>query len=162
MLVAKARQTGASSWWGLHDGSPFCCDGDGLVRARVLLADDHEAFLAATARFLEPEFDVVETVGNGQMLVEEVPRLDPDLLVVDIAMPVLNGIEAARQLRAAGSRAKIVFLTVHADEDYVRAAQDAGALGYVVKSRLASDLAPALREALAGRAFVSPSTERPS
>jgi len=72
-------------------------------------------------------------------------------------MPVVNGIEAARQLTASGARAKIVFLTVHADEDYVREAQAAGGLGYVVKSRLASDLAPALRAALAGRAFVSPS-----
>jgi DNA-binding NarL/FixJ family response regulator len=137
-------------------------DGDGPVRARVLLADDHPDFLAATARFLEPEFDVVESVGNGRALVENAPRFDPDLLVVDIAMPILNGIEAARQLTASGSRAKIVFLTVHDDEDYVRAARAAGALGYVLKSRLASDLAPALREALEGRAFVSPSIEQPS
>jgi DNA-binding NarL/FixJ family response regulator len=70
---------------------------------------------------------------------------------------MLNGIEAARKLTAAGTRAKIVFLTVHTDEDYVRAAQQAGGLGYVVKSQLASDLAPAVREALAGRPFVSPS-----
>jgi DNA-binding NarL/FixJ family response regulator len=130
------------------------------VRARVLLADDHQDFLAATVRFLEPEFDVVETVDNGRALVEGAPRLDPDLLVVDIAMPILNGIEAARQLTASGSRAKIVFLTVHDDEDYVRAARAAGGLGYVLKSRLASDLAPALREALEGRAFVSPSIEQ--
>jgi DNA-binding NarL/FixJ family response regulator len=129
------------------------------VRARVLLADDHRDFLAAATGLLEPEFDVVETFGNGQALVDEVPRLDPDLLVVDIAMPVLNGIEAARKLKAAGSRAKIVFLTVHADEDYVRAALMAGGLGYVVKSRLASDLILALREALEGRSFVSPSIQ---
>jgi len=127
------------------------------VRARVLLADDHRDFLAATARLLEPEFDVVDTVGDGQSLVENVPRHDPDLLVLDITMPVVNGIEAARQLTASGARAKIVFLTVHDDEDYVREAQAAGGLGYVVKSRLASDLAPALRAALAGREFVSPS-----
>jgi DNA-binding NarL/FixJ family response regulator len=127
------------------------------VRARVLLADDHRDFLAATARLLEPEFDVVDTVGDGQSLVENVPRHDPDLLVLDITMPRVNGIEAARQLTASGARAKIVFLTVHADEDYVREAQAAGGLGYVVKSRLASDLAPALWAALAGREFVSPS-----
>jgi DNA-binding NarL/FixJ family response regulator len=127
------------------------------VRARVLLADDHRDFLAATARLLEPEFDIVDTVGDGQSLVETVPRHDPDLLVIDITMPLVNGIEAARQLTASGARAKIVFLTVHDDEDYVREAQAAGGLGYVVKSRLASDLAPALRAALAGRAFVSPS-----
>lgn len=127
------------------------------MRARVLLADDHRDFLAATARLLEPEFDIVDTVGDGQSLVETVPRHDPDLLVIDITMPLVNGIEAARQLTASGARAKIVFLTVHDDEDYVREAQAAGGLGYVVKSRLASDLAPALRAALAGRAFVSPS-----
>jgi DNA-binding NarL/FixJ family response regulator len=131
-------------------------EGGGRVRARVLLADDHQDFLAATARLLEPEFDVVEQVGNGQALVEQAPRLDPDLLVVDITMPVVNGIEAVKRLRAAGSRAQIVFLTVHADEDYVRAAQAAGGLGYVVKSRLASDLAPALRAALEGCPFISP------
>jgi DNA-binding NarL/FixJ family response regulator len=128
-----------------------------FVRARVLLADDHPDFLAATARFLASEFDVVETLGDGQAVVEDAPRLDPDLLVVDIGMPVLNGLEAARRLKATGSRAKIVFLTVYEDTDYVRAAQSAGALGYVVKSRLASDLPIALREALAGRCFVSPS-----
>jgi DNA-binding NarL/FixJ family response regulator len=128
-----------------------------VVRARVLLADDHPDFLAATARLLEPEFDVVEAVHDGKALLDQTPRLDPDLLVIDITMPVLNGIEAARRLTASGTRAKIVFLTVHTDGDYVRAAQSAGGLGYVVKSQLASDLAPALREALAGRSFVSPS-----
>jgi DNA-binding NarL/FixJ family response regulator len=127
-----------------------------LVRARVLLADDHPDFLAATARLLATEFEVVEAVSDGQAVVDDAPRLDPDLLVVDIGMPVLNGLEAARRLKATGSRAKIVFLTVHDDADYVRAAQSAGGLGYVVKSRLASDLPVALREALAGRSFVSP------
>jgi DNA-binding NarL/FixJ family response regulator len=133
---------------------------DELARARVLLADDHRDFVAAATGLLEPEFEVVEAVGDGQALVEKAPRVDPDLLVVDIAMPVLNGIEAARQLKAAGSRAKIVFLTVHADEDYVSAALTAGGTGYVVKSRLATDLPLALREALAGRSFVSPSLQR--
>jgi DNA-binding NarL/FixJ family response regulator len=128
-----------------------------LDRIRVLLADDHHDFLAAAARLLEPEFEVVQTVGDGQALLAEAARLEPDVLVLDISMPVLNGIEAARRLRGAGSRAKVVFLTVHQDPDYVRGALAAGALGYVVKSRLVSDLALALREALAGRSFVSPS-----
>jgi DNA-binding NarL/FixJ family response regulator len=90
-------------------------------------------------------------------LLEEAARLEPDVLVVDISMPVLNGIEAVRQLRAAGSRAKIVFLTVHQDAAYVHAAVAAGANGYVAKCHLATDLCLALREALAGRSFVSPS-----
>ncbi len=125
-------------------------------RARVILADDHADFLAAAARLLEGEFEIVATVSDGQSAVEESTRLEPDLLVLDIGMPALNGIEAARQLRADGSHAKIVFLTVHDDSDYVRAAQAVGAVGYVVKPRLASDLRNALNEALAGRSFVSP------
>ena len=131
-----------------------------MDRVRVLLADDHQDFLEAVARLLEPEFEVVQTAGDGQRLIDEAARLEPDVLVLDISMPVLNGIEAARQLRGAGSRAKIVFLTVHQDPDYVRGALEAGALGYVAKSRLASDLPLALREALAGRSFVSPSIFR--
>jgi DNA-binding NarL/FixJ family response regulator len=127
-----------------------------LNRVRVLLADDHEDFLAVEARLLEPEFDVIEKVGDGRASVEAVARLGPDLLVLDIAMPVMNGIEAARQLHASRSPVKIVFLSVHDDPDYVRAALAAGALGYVVKCRLASDLLLALREVWAGRSFVSP------
>jgi DNA-binding NarL/FixJ family response regulator len=127
-----------------------------LNRARVLLADDHEDFLAVAARLLAEEFDVVNKVGDGQALLGEAARLEPDVLVLDISMPVLSGIEAARQLQATGCRARIIFLTVHDDPDYVRAAFAAGALGYVVKCRLASDLLFALREVLAGRSFVSP------
>jgi DNA-binding NarL/FixJ family response regulator len=128
-----------------------------LDRIRVLLADDHEDFLAVVARLLEPEFEVVQTVSDGQALLAEAARLKPDVVVLDISMPVLDGIEAARRLQAAGSKSRLVFLTVHQDADYVRAARAAGAQGYVVKCGLASDLLPALREALAGRSFVSPS-----
>jgi DNA-binding NarL/FixJ family response regulator len=128
-----------------------------LSWASVLLADDQEEFLAIERRLLEPEFQVVETVRDGQAAVAAAVRLAPDLLVLDVSMPVLDGIAAARSLRAAGSQAKIVFLTVHGDPDYVRAALAVGAVGYVVKCRLASDLVPALRDALAGRSFVSPS-----
>jgi DNA-binding NarL/FixJ family response regulator len=121
-----------------------------------LLADDHEDFLATAARFVEQEFEVVNKVGDGETLLGEAARLEPDVLILDISMPLMSGIEAARRLRAAGCRARIVFLTVHDDPDYVRAALAAGALGYVVKCRLASDLLLAMREALAGRSFVSP------
>jgi DNA-binding NarL/FixJ family response regulator len=121
------------------------------------LADDHEDFLALETRLLEPEFEVIQTVGDGRALLREAAQLKPDILILDISMPVLSGIEAAGHLQAAGSRAKIVFLTVHDDPDYVRAAFDVGALGYVLKSRLASDLLLALRDASAGRSFVSPS-----
>lgn len=127
-----------------------------MNRVRVLLADDHEDFLAVEARHLEPEFDVVKAVGDGRALLEEAARLEPDILVLDISMPVLSGLDAARRLQASGCQARIVFLTVHDDPDYVRAALAAGALGYVVKCRLASDLLLAMHEALAGRSFVSP------
>jgi DNA-binding NarL/FixJ family response regulator len=127
---------------------------------RVLLADDHEDFLAAVVRYLEPHVEVVKAVGNGQALLDEAARLEPDVIVLDISMPVLNGIEVARKLKTTGSLAKIVFLTVQADSDYVRAALGTGALGYVLKSELASDLLPCLKEALVGRRFVSASIAR--
>ena len=132
-----------------------------MDRVRVLLADDHQSFLAVVTRLLQPEFEVVKTVGDGVALIEEAARLAPDLIVLDISMPKLNGIEAARQLKAAGSRAKIVFLTVHDDLDYVHGALAAGAHGYVVKPRLASDLLLALREVLASGSFVSPTISLP-
>ncbi|HYR50160.1 MAG TPA: response regulator transcription factor [Candidatus Eisenbacteria bacterium] len=127
------------------------------ARASLLLADDHAEFLAAVVRHLEPHFEILRTVGDGRMVIAEAARLVPDLIVLDISMPLMNGIEAARQLKVAGSAAKIVFLTVHADLDYVRAALGSGALGYVLKSELASDLLPCLREVLLDRSFVSPS-----
>ena len=128
-----------------------------MSRARVLLADDHEEFLAVEARLLEPEFEVVTMAHSGREALEEAARLGPDALVLDISMPGLSGIETVRQLRATGSPAKVIFLTVHGDPDVIRAALASGATAYVIKSRLASDLVPALREALAGRSFVSPS-----
>jgi DNA-binding NarL/FixJ family response regulator len=127
-----------------------------LNRVRVLLADDHEDFLAMEDRLLAAEFDVVKKVGDGRALLGEAERLKPDVLILDVSMPVMGGIEAARRLQASGCLARIVFLTVHDDPDYVRAAFAAGALGYVLKCRLASDLLLALREVLAGRSFVSP------
>jgi DNA-binding NarL/FixJ family response regulator len=126
-----------------------------MARVRVILADDHRDFLACTAGMLAPEFDVVETVADGQALIEAADRLDPDVLVTDISMPGISGIEAARVLKAAGSRAKIVVLTVHQDQDFVNAALAAGVDGYVVKRQLAFDLQHALHEVLAGRNFVS-------
>jgi DNA-binding NarL/FixJ family response regulator len=122
---------------------------------RVLLADDHADFLAAVVRHLEPHVEAVKAVGNGQALLDEAARVEPDVIVLDISMPVVDGIEVARKLKATGSLAKIVFLTVHADPDYVRAALATGALGYVLKSELASDLLHCLEEVLVGRSFVS-------
>jgi DNA-binding NarL/FixJ family response regulator len=126
------------------------------VRSRVLLADDHPAMLALTAAVLAGEYLVVGSVGEGRALLAEAERLHPDLIVLDITMPRLDGIQAAAQLLRSPHPARLVFLTVHEDPDFARAALDAGGLGYVLKARLASDLLPAVRAALADRRFISP------
>ncbi len=137
--------------------APSSISGAGSTqRPRVLLADDHPAMLALTADALAAECLVVGSVGDGRELLAEAERLHPDVIVLDITMPQLDGIEAARQLLSSHQSARLVFLTVHEDADYARAALDAGGLGYVVKTRLASDLLPAIRAALADQTFVSP------
>lgn len=128
-----------------------------MAQAGVVLADDHDEFLSVVMRLIETEFDVLKTFNNGQTVVDEVGELKPDLLVLDITMPGLNGLEAAQQLKAAGNSPKIIFLTIHKDHDYLRSALALGALGYVAKDRMASDLIPAMNSALAGRTFVSES-----
>jgi DNA-binding NarL/FixJ family response regulator len=122
-----------------------------LDRIRVLLADDHEAMLDRVARLLADEFNVVGTATDGQQALDAAMELEPDVLVLDISMPVMNGIETARRLKEAGSETRIVFLTVHDDPDFVREALEAGALGYVIKHRIASDLVAAIKKAHAGR-----------
>jgi DNA-binding NarL/FixJ family response regulator len=126
-----------------------------LNKARILLADDHPNFPEMEGRVLEPEFEVIGKVANGLALFEEAMRLKPDVIVTDISMPVLNGIDAVDRLMESGCNSRIVFLTVHSDFDFVRRCLSTGAFGYVVKSRMASDLTLAVREALAGHIFVS-------
>ena len=127
-----------------------------LGKVRVLLADDHPLLLKVVVSLLEPTFEVVGRVEDGKSLFESAMKLQPDVIVTDISMPILNGIEAANKLKVSGCRSKIVFLTVHSDPDFVRACLATGALGYVAKSRMVSDLLSAIREALAGRIFISP------
>lgn len=124
---------------------------------RILLADDQEEMRQKVAGLLESEFHVVGAVENGERVMEAVPSLTPDILVLDICMPVLNGIEAAARLKESGFPGKVIFLTVHEDADFFQAARSVGALGYVLKSSLTDDLLPAVRRALAGNTFVSPS-----
>ncbi len=127
-----------------------------LDRIRVLLADDHEAMLDRVARLVEAECNVVGTATDGQQALDAAQDLKPDVLVLDISMPVMNGIETAHRLKEDGAETSIVFLTVHDDPDFAREALEAGALGYVIKPRIASDLVAAIREAYAGRLFLSP------
>lgn len=105
---------------------------------------------------LKATYDVVGEARDGKSLLELAAQLEPDVLVIDISMPILSGIEAAQKLKAEGTRAKIVFLTVHDDPDFAHAALEAGASGYVTKSRMATDLRRAIEEALVDRCFVSP------
>ena len=130
-----------------------------LSKIRVLLADDYRPLLESVLGLLEPGFEIVGEAQNGQALVEAALQLKPDVIVTDISMPILNGIEAAKRLREAGSTSKIVFLTVLSDPDFIRTCLATGAVGYVVKGRLASDLEPAIQEAVAGRIFISPALE---
>lgn len=123
---------------------------------RVLLADDNESMLARVAAMLPPSCNVVGAVTDGRAALDAAQQLLPDVIVLDVSMPGLNGIEVATRLRALGLPAAVVFLTVHDEEELIQAAIEAGGLGYVVKTRLASDLGLAVREARAGRAFISP------
>jgi DNA-binding NarL/FixJ family response regulator len=128
-----------------------------VSRARILLADDHEEMRDRVKGLLERDFEVIDSVGNGVALLEAASRLKPDLCVLDISMPLLNGIETATRLRESGSTAKIVFLTIHEEAEFVQAALETGASGFVVKRRMMSELRRAIKEALEGRIFVSSS-----
>ena len=126
-----------------------------MAKIRVVLADDHIPIMVQIREVLGEQCEVLGSFVNGSQAVDASLRMDPDVVVLDISMPVLNGIQAAQQLQAANSRAKIIFLSMHDDPDFVAAALSTGACGYVIKSRLSTDLVPAIREALSGRRFVS-------
>jgi DNA-binding NarL/FixJ family response regulator len=127
-----------------------------LERPRIFLADDHPAVLKAINALLKVEFDIVGNAMDGATLVSEVLRLCPDVVVVDITMPVLSGIDAAGQLQRSASSAKIVFLTVHSEQQFVEACIAQGALGYVLKSHMRAHLIPAIQAALDGRSYICP------
>ena len=131
-----------------------------MARTRILLAEDNEALLAELCRELKDEFEIVGTASNGQDAVDGVLRLDPDVIVLDISMPLLNGIEASLLIRERQPRAKVLFLTIHESDEYISAAFSAGASGYVTKRQIASDLVYGIREVSQGNLFVSPSLRR--
>ncbi len=129
--------------------------GVAMDRIRVLLADDHPRILSRLTDLLEPEFKVIAVVGDGQSLIEMAESLQPDLIITDISMPILSGIEAAKRIMKSTPQTKIIFLTVHTDPDYIQEALELGAVAYVFKSRLVSDLRLAIGEVLEGRTFVA-------
>ncbi len=129
-------------------------------RTRVLVADDHRAMLDTLVGLLSRDFEVIAAVTDGLSAVTEATQLEPDLLVLDIAMPGLNGIAAAARLKKEGSTAKIVFVTNLRDREFVDKSLALGEVGFVVKDRLVADLLPAIHRVLAGEAFVSPSVSR--
>ena len=126
-----------------------------MTLMRVLVADDIAPLLRAICALLLESFEVVARVSDGHAALEGILKLEPDLAILDISMPRMNGIEVARELKSRGRKTRIVFLTVHEDADILASCIDAGGLGYVVKMFMAADLIPALNEALAGRVFVS-------
>ena len=125
-------------------------------RPRVLLADDHLLVAEALKSLLAPEFDLVGVVEDGRALVAAVGTLRPDVVVADIAMPHLNGIDALVQLRQGGDRVPVVFLTMHRDVSFARRALEAGASGFVLKHSASVELIAAIRAALAGRTYLTP------
>lgn len=128
------------------------------MRPKVLLADDHPPLLEAESNLLKSRFDLVGLATTGAMLVSEALRLRPDVIVTDITMPIVTGIEAVIQLRKASSSAKVVFLTVHSEEAFLQACMAEGALGYVLKSCMKAHLIPAINAALEGRSYICPFT----
>jgi DNA-binding NarL/FixJ family response regulator len=125
-------------------------------RPRVLLADDHLLVAEALKSLLTPEFDLVGVVEDGRALVEAAGRLRPDVIVADITMPHLNGIDAMAQLRQGGDRTPVVFLTMHRDVTFARRALDAGASGFVLKHSASVELVAAIRAALQGKTYLTP------
>jgi DNA-binding NarL/FixJ family response regulator len=131
-----------------------------MKRSRVLIADDHSMVIDGLCAFLEPEYEVVGAVNDGRAVLPEVRRLQPDVVVIDISMPLLNGLDCARQLRDAGCTAKILILTMHPDATLAQEALAAGASGYVLKSSPGSELKAALGDVLRGRIYLSPAMTR--
>jgi DNA-binding NarL/FixJ family response regulator len=125
-------------------------------RPRVLIADDHTFVAEACARILEPEFEVVGIVGDGQALLEKAPDLKPDIIVLDVGMPLLNGLEAGKRIKSVVRTVKIVYLTMNNDLGIAAEAFRLGASGYLLKTSAASELASAIREVLKGKLYVSP------
>jgi DNA-binding NarL/FixJ family response regulator len=131
-----------------------------VKRPRVLLADDHRLLREAFVKLLEPECDVVGAVADGRALLEAAPELRPDVVVLDIAMPLLNGLDAARQLKRSMPSVKVIFLTVNEDPDLAAEAFRAGGSAFLLKNSAASELLQAMQDVMQGRSYVTPLATR--
>jgi DNA-binding NarL/FixJ family response regulator len=127
-----------------------------MNRARILLADDHALMLDGFSNLLRPKYSVVGTAEDGKALVEAALRLNPDLIILDITMPVLNGIDAAREIRKHLPDVKLLFVTMHSSPTYLQAALEAGASGYAIKSSGRSEILAAVESVLAGNRYITP------
>lgn len=127
-----------------------------MTRPRILLADDHLMLLDAFKALLEPDFDVVGIVPDGRMLLEVFSRLNPDVVLLDVGMPLLNGLDAGRQLKAQRRSVKLIYLTMNPDPDLASEALRLGASGYLLKSSAVQELKQAIEEALRGRTYITP------
>ncbi len=127
-----------------------------MSRKRILLADDHKMLLAAFRRLLEPDHEIVGVVEDGRALIAAAEELVPDIIVLDIAMPLLNGIDAARQIKQNFPDIKLIFLTVNEAPDLIAEAFRAGASGYLLKSSAASELHEAIERAVRNRSYITP------
>jgi DNA-binding NarL/FixJ family response regulator len=132
-----------------------------MSRRRVLIADDHPSILERVSEILSGDYEIVAAVGDGLAAVDAATVLQPDVVVLDISMPILSGLEVAARLADCARVPRIVFLTVHEDPEFVEAARNVGASGYVLKRTIAADLLPAIRLVLEGQAaFPAVSNER--
>ena len=131
-----------------------------MKRKRILLADDHKFITEGLKSLLDPDYDVVGIVSDGKALVEEAARLQPDIIVADISMPRLNGIEAIRQVVEQNSQARIIVLTMHPDITYATRALEAGAAGYVLKHSAPQELLQAIKASLLGKKFITERIKR--
>ena len=127
-----------------------------MTRPRILMADDHLMLLEAFKALLEPDYEVVGTVTDGRRLLDEFARVHPDVVLLDIAMPLLNGLDAGRQLKAQRRSVKLIYLTMNPDPQLASEALRLGASGYVLKSSAAQELKQAIQEALRGRSYLTP------
>jgi DNA-binding NarL/FixJ family response regulator len=127
-----------------------------MTRPRILMADDHSIVLAGLRKLVEAEGDVVGTVEDGRALVEQAQKLRPDIVLLDISMPLLNGLDAARQVKKLVPESKLIFLTMHATPTYATEAFKAGASGYLIKRSAASELKQAIQAVLRGQHYLTP------